>query len=1154
MDFMTLLLKLFNVSISASWLVVAVIAFRLIFRKAPKAITVFLWALVAIRLICPISLESSLSLVPSVETIPEEILSVDPHKGVNSTTFEVIENPVYSEYIDSQVTVDSIESFQWDVVYLTVGWLCGMGIMVLYSIISYLRIYLKIRQSMPLGENIFICDTINTPFIFGIVRPKIYLPSSMSEEDMSFVIAHEKAHLKRKDYIWKPLGFLLLTVYWFNPVLWLAYILLCRDIELACDEKVIKEMGADIKKPYSMALINCSVPRRMISACPVAFGEVGVKKRIKAVLNYKKPAFWVIAAAVIASIAVAVCFMTDPVSEKTEVEEEFLWYCNPSYSAVGYGQISFSLGEKYNITKAESTSGSTNIYNKKYNDDDGEKLVGWTPDFTDYKNTPGADITIYAEKDGKEKVYEISLSPEEKTEEEIGTYYRVMGENCSVNYESWALYSLDYEESTPAVDINLDEAVGRAILKINAQKSWMGECPAEGHIILGTEEKGDKITVYLLERFSCFGFENGWFLESSGHSTAAVMTFENTANGYKFIDVEYTEDGSALGPSIKRMFPKAYEKRVLSVTDKDRESMWNQCVAYAENYLKEIGREANIGTYGDIEHILLTDLGVSVDVSNKLINLSVPYMTGEIGFFEKLEGGIRYIYRTSYLADKNIILYTKEAYGTNEIVERIEVDSLTGNVISTEASSAYFDAKVLDTDKNGDFVLVEPFSDTKERKTADRIWVSLNVSSSVPVPDLYEGLYIRIMYDGMIAEQYPARISGVSAIYLFADVEYIGNEAGASENKEPTTKAYYIEEATSPLISVGDSQEYYYICQSDTGDVSTLTLSPSGKRFSFVLSILSSYLPIGTYEETDEYVILKTDDGKNTYTFEKDGGDLIFSAEKSSPVPEYKYDGANTKAVPCLADKAVFGFSDILDAYYDKITADIDNDGIAEECTLAFGPTSGLLTFTFSAYENGIEEYSDSFLETDSTELYWEFEKGIDGKVRVVAKDDKYGSVVRKYDISIKDGSIELVSEDKVMPHFGREPESEEFGGIKSSFEAIIKFAFSYYAENKTANGDEINLQIADGKLKLIDDIKTIPIEKQDIIEKSVIAVKNAGYDWLDVTEEYVVFWADELRTNGILFSEKPAKSIRAIKKAGYKGMDSKKIEKYWYKVGQLYG
>lgn len=156
------------------------------------------------------------------------------------------------------------------------------------------------------------CDRIDTPFILGVFRPRIYLPSNMSEQDVTYVLAHEQAHIKRHDHWWKPLGFALLTIYWFHPILWIAYVLLCRDIELACDEKVIKEMGIDIKKPYSDALINCSIPRRAITACPLAFGEVGVKERVKTVLNYKKPAFWIVLIAVIACVIVAVCFLTNP--------------------------------------------------------------------------------------------------------------------------------------------------------------------------------------------------------------------------------------------------------------------------------------------------------------------------------------------------------------------------------------------------------------------------------------------------------------------------------------------------------------------------------------------------------------------------------------------------------------------------------------------------------------------------------------------------------------------------------------------------------------------------------------------------------------------------------------------------------------------------
>lgn len=317
-------LKLFNMSITASWLILAVILIRFVFKKAPKWVNCALWALVAVRLICPFSFESVLSLVPSTETVPEEIVysssSFDP---TLSDVFEYAgNNPVVYSIGVEDGSIGFTEYMAPDTDYLnplliitsvsSVIWLIGVVALLIYSLVSYMQIRKKVKISMPLSGNILLCDGISSPFILGIIKPKIYLPSDMPEEQRQYVIAHEKAHLKRRDHWWKPLGFLILTVYWFNPLIWVAYILLCRDIELACDERVIKAMGEESKKSYSEALLSCSVPRRMIAACPVAFGEVGVKGRIKNVLSYKKPAFWIIIAAVVISIVAAACFMTNP--------------------------------------------------------------------------------------------------------------------------------------------------------------------------------------------------------------------------------------------------------------------------------------------------------------------------------------------------------------------------------------------------------------------------------------------------------------------------------------------------------------------------------------------------------------------------------------------------------------------------------------------------------------------------------------------------------------------------------------------------------------------------------------------------------------------------------------------------------------------------
>lgn len=307
-------LKIINMSITASWLILAVILLRLLLKKAPKWIMGVLWGFVAIRLIFPFSLESIFSLIPSAEPIPQNIFTTE-NPTINSG-FPILNetvNPIISDTLTPNVG-DSVNPVQIAMFVASVIWIIGIMGMSLYALISYSRIHRKVREAMQLKENIWICDHISTPFIVGIFRPCIYIPSSMDETDMEFVVSHEKAHLKRKDHIWKPLGFLLLTVYWFNPLLWVAYILLCKDIELACDEKVLKMLGTEMKKPYSNALINCSVPRKMVSACPLAFGETSVKERVKSVLSYKKPAFWIIIVAVIVCITTAVCLLTNPKS------------------------------------------------------------------------------------------------------------------------------------------------------------------------------------------------------------------------------------------------------------------------------------------------------------------------------------------------------------------------------------------------------------------------------------------------------------------------------------------------------------------------------------------------------------------------------------------------------------------------------------------------------------------------------------------------------------------------------------------------------------------------------------------------------------------------------------------------------------------------
>ena len=306
-------LKLLNLSISASWLVLVVLALRLVLKRAPKWVNVLLWGMVALRLMLPFSIESALSLIPSAETVSPEVVQFDPAPTITSgvTIIDNAVNPSLSESFAAAPLASVNPLYVWTYLAGWV-WLLGLAAMLAYALVSYLRLRRRVSASIPLRENIYVCDEVPSPFILGIVHPRIYLPSALDEAQRGSVLSHERAHLARRDHWWKPLGFALLAVYWFNPLLWLAYTLLCRDIELACDERVLRGMDAGQVKDYSSALLACSVPRRMIAACPLAFGEVGVGERVKNALRYKKPAFWIVAASVIVCVVVAVCFLTNP--------------------------------------------------------------------------------------------------------------------------------------------------------------------------------------------------------------------------------------------------------------------------------------------------------------------------------------------------------------------------------------------------------------------------------------------------------------------------------------------------------------------------------------------------------------------------------------------------------------------------------------------------------------------------------------------------------------------------------------------------------------------------------------------------------------------------------------------------------------------------
>lgn len=496
----TIFIKLLNMSITAGWLILAVVLLRAVLKRAPKSILCVLWALVGIRLICPFSIESMFSAVPSAETVPQSILysrtpAID--SGIEAINESI--NPILSQSLAPDMAM-SVNPAQVIAFAASAVWIAGMAAIVLYTLISYLRLRGRVATAVRLKDNIWQSEAVTSPFVLGVFKPRIYLPFNMDEESMRHVIAHETAHIKRRDHWIKPAGFLLLTIYWFNPLIWLAYSLMCRDIELACDEQVIKALDEDEKRAYSTALLACSVNRRAIAACPLAFGEVGVKQRIKNVLNYKKPAFWIIAAAIASCLAVAVLFMTDPKPKKIMLsslsENECVEFIKARGVDIPEGFDNGDLGE---FVKGMIISVEEDPYNNKYS------AVSFTV------------IHDFAK----------------EIQRAVNEYHGIE------SYDTGDLFS----------------AVSAAIIEANSEGVERGGIPTSAYSILKIVHNGDKLTVYAAAMYNEYIYEDGALTLARGSHMPVAITFHNDKGELTPVEYWVPQDGSEYSPSIRKKFP-----------------------------------------------------------------------------------------------------------------------------------------------------------------------------------------------------------------------------------------------------------------------------------------------------------------------------------------------------------------------------------------------------------------------------------------------------------------------------------------------------------------------------------------------------------------------------------------------------------------------
>ena len=585
-----LFLNIVNRSISASWVVIAVLVLRFCLKKAPKWVNVLLWGLVAARMLFPFSIESALSLIPSAEPISPRIMT-DPSPSVQTgvPALNQVINPVIRGSFMPAPGASANPLQLWIPVF-TALWLVGAAALFLYSAVSYWCLRSKVCEAVILRDNIYQSEKVCSPFVLGIIKPKIYLPYQIDSREMDHVIAHEQAHLRRGDHLWKPLGFLLLTIHWFNPLMWLSYVLLCRDIELACDEKVIKNLSCGQRADYMQALVTCSVNRRRIAACPLAFGEIGVKERVKSVMNYKKPTFWIILLAVAACVVLAVCFLTNPIGFRYDAAADPIVsakyfdarnHTDPiavDLSAAQIDELSSRLDGLKNAKTSDTLAGWTPMYqisaqlqdgsyiraNGYSSADDTQVDIEWNGvhylvtdrEFQDYLSRICAGADVAAAQDASAEETPAQPADTNAAEPEQPAESDALGEKLA-----------ETETEAEALDHDpvLDDAISKAVLDHYADAVQPGQIHVESHVLLAQDDSSaDTITVYLLVLQETYSADGGTLTMENGSYVPTAITFSlSTSSGPTPLEYWEPSDGS-YSDDIRAKFPAAAAEEALN--------------------------------------------------------------------------------------------------------------------------------------------------------------------------------------------------------------------------------------------------------------------------------------------------------------------------------------------------------------------------------------------------------------------------------------------------------------------------------------------------------------------------------------------------------------------------------------------------------------
>lgn len=870
-----LFLEVLNMSLTAAYVIVAVIIIRMLIRKLPKKYSFWLWSIAAFRLCCPFSFQSVMSIFnigifdmsraqtesgAQLEYVADNIV----YEEIPQVTVGIpYANTIINNNLPAAEPTASANPMQIILAVLTVIWVTGMAAMLVYGVVSYIKIRLSMNTAMRLERNIYQSDKVGSPFILGIIKPKIYIPFGLDEDTRKYILTHEEYHLKRFDHISKIAAYIILSVHWFNPLCWVAFILMGTDMEMSCDEKVLAD-EENICKEYSRSLLSFAADRRFPAPGPLAFGETGVRSRIKNALGFRKPKLWAGIVAVAICIGAAVVCISNPMFMRiTDINDA--GDCEKIFDEIYSVTVINSRGEQIlteekDIARTVEVLRSLKISRKAISRSENRNKVNTVA----IRSTENDEIPIfiYFNEDYSEFWINDGVKPsftyEVKNPEEMSVFAQYGNTLTAENIEDAAkeletekvtLFDFYEDNGILLAGCSYEGKLGFAVFLQNADGSYEFEAASRAENLVPRDSVKSIATSYFMK------YPHDYMVVVSNNKELHTMKISGDLNKEIFVE------------SCPAFIAVDLSERHASEFS----------ISY--NFYDQSGKAIDYSAVGDMD-------GIEVEMSEQNATSTAAYISPMYIGLEKKDGKTGLEEAFWNMAD-NPQFYTE---GTKHLPV-IRISDIQTLESVTEKMSEYFLNQSNEHFGVADEKYTEEFF---ERKTVFAILVSEGDFQNYHFSDyVYDDNGNVVFNIESAADGGGVRGNEMSSLMVVYEFDK-SNVANARSFDAVIKEINYSFSDSATIYSYSNGREF----------IDPSVVLDNG-RFRFNTSLFSSYIAMGSYQTIGDTLILKTDDRKNTYVFKVEETAIVFDASQSSKIPSYRY-ASGEEPLPAIPDGARF--------------------------------------------------------------------------------------------------------------------------------------------------------------------------------------------------------------------------------------------------------